>query len=63
MQLPEQEFIGYEAASISFQIQLRSLFKSTPDAELLKLQRILECLQEQILMLGENYVGDYVLTG
>lgn len=62
MQLSEQEFVGYEATNISFQIQLRSLFKSTPDAELLKLQRILEGQQEQILMLGENYVGDYVLT-
>ena len=62
MQMPEQEFIGYEASTISFQIQLRSLFKSSPDAELLKLRRILESKKEQILMLGENYVGDYILT-
>ena len=60
---PVHEYIGQGAATVSFNISMRTQFGSNPSIYLPMLKALLETGQAQTLMLGTEYFGEYILTG
>ena len=62
-QKPMPEYIGPDATTVTFNIQLRNQYNSPPNVYLPILQTILETGKAQTLILGSDYFGDYILEG
>lgn len=60
-QKPVPEYIGPDATTVTFTIQLRSQYGSHPTVYLPLLQTQLEAGMPQTLMLGPDYMGEFIL--
>ena len=62
-QTPVNEYIGPDRNKVSFSIQLRAAFGSSPAVYVALLNAQLETGEANHLILGPDYMGKYILTG
>lgn len=60
---PLNEYIGPEQQKVTFDIQLRAAFGSSPSLCVMSLNSMLESGKAYVLIMGPDYFGKFVLTG